>query len=86
MDEDGRWMALCHVSYDAACGHMPVSNAAAGRHVGLMVCYCIAVSKQLARKIGQGTDRATQLVLNAGRALAFWLGVFVAVKLVLDAS
>ena len=45
-----------------------------------------AGSRLLIRVINSTTNSALQAGLNAARVLIFWLGVFIAVKLVLDTT
>lgn len=70
-------------SLNIGAATVPLVQAAA---IGLAVLGLVTGSGILARKIGEGTNRAAVIVLNGGRTIIFWLGLFLAVKIVLDSS
>ncbi|KAK9804495.1 hypothetical protein WJX73_009914 [Symbiochloris irregularis] len=54
--------------------------------IGLGLVVLVTGSRIVLRAINRGADSAVQASLNASRVAIFWVGVFLAVKLVLDTT
>ena len=49
-------------------------------------CLVFAGARAVVKSVKEGTGRLAQRVLDIGKIGAFWIGVFVAVKFVLESS
>lgn len=49
-------------------------------------CFISVGARAVVKSVKEGTGRLAQRVLDIGKIGAFWIGVFVAVKFVLESS
>ena len=95
----GRWSARCNLCQDATCWALIASFTLCKcdpyEDEGLVVtesyepshcCLVFAGARAVVKSVKEGTGRLAQRVLDIGKIGAFWIGVFVAVKFVLESS
>jgi hypothetical protein len=49
-------------------------------------CFKLTGARAVVKSVKEGTGRLAQRVLDIGKVGAFWIGVFIAVKFVLESS